>query len=70
MQTFLAVPAPLAPKNLFFKQSFKMFLCINTLVTKLKTYSVAVLGYSLTLYLIDIKYIKLLIEICHKFFKL
>ena len=47
-----------------------MFLCINTLVTKLKTYSVAVLGYSLTLYLIDIKYIKLLIESYHKFFQL
>ena len=43
---------------------------MNTLVTMLKIYSVAVLGYSLTLYLIDIKYIKLLIESCHKFFQL
>ena len=43
-QTLLGVPAPLKQKNLFCKQPFKMFLCINTPETKLKAYSVAVLG--------------------------
>ena len=55
---FIGVPAPLTQKNIFCKQPFIMFLCINTPETKLKTHSVAVLGYLLTLYLIDVKVYK------------